>query len=140
MIMTREEMKKALGIPTNLYDRCVGFECSLSYYNEFMRVTSNIDNIIKSHATALKKWPIDRVIFNPPATIVFWSDGTKTVVKAQNEVFDWEKGLAMAVCKKALANNNGYYYNLFKAYEEAGVKAAYEEAMKFESGDEDILI
>ena len=28
---------------------------------------------------------IKNVIFNPPATIVFWSDDTKTVVKAENE-------------------------------------------------------
>ena len=41
---------------------------------------------------------IKDVIFNPPATIVFWMDGTKTVVKDQGEVFyDPEKGIAMAV-------------------------------------------
>ena len=40
------------------------------------------------------------VIFNDPATIVFWSDGTKTVVKAHNEPFNPEKGLAMAIVKK----------------------------------------
>ena len=45
---------------------------------------------------------ISRVIFSAPATIVFWSDGTKTIVKAYNEPFDKEKGLAMAICKKYL--------------------------------------
>ena len=48
------------------------------------------------------------VIFNDPATIVFWSDNTKTVVKAQNEPFDPEKGLAMAICKRALGNEGNY--------------------------------
>ena len=43
---------------------------------------------------------IKRVIFNPPATIVFWTDGTKTVVKTHNEPFDQEKGIAMALVKK----------------------------------------
>ena len=48
---------------------------------------------------------IKDVIFNPPATIVFWMDGTKTVVKDQGEVFyDPEKGMAMAVAKKAFGN------------------------------------
>lgn len=47
---------------------------------------------------------IKKVIFNNPATIVFWADGTKTVVKAKNEDFDPEKGLAMAIAKKALGN------------------------------------
>lgn len=53
---------------------------------------------------------IEKVIFNAPATIVFWKDGTKTVVKAQgDDEFDPEKGLAMAICKKALGNDRDYY-------------------------------
>ena len=52
---------------------------------------------------------ITKVEFNGPATIVFWTDGTKTVVKAQNnEVFDPEKGLAMAIVKKAYGNKGNY--------------------------------
>ena len=100
--------------------------------------------------------PIKKVIFNNPATIVFWEDGTKTVVKTKeiktigmaNELFhkldasqlekfiglksgqmyksfykyetdsfcivicdefDPEKGLAMAIAKKALGNEGNYY-------------------------------
>ena len=61
------------------------------------------------------KFDIKDVIFNNPATIVLWADGTKTVVKAENEEFDPEKGLAMAITKKALGN--GYdYYDTFKKY------------------------
>ena len=57
---------------------------------------------------------ITRVIFNKPATIVFWADGTKTVVKSQGkEKYDKEKGLAMAISKKALGNK-GSYYDTFK--------------------------
>ena len=58
---------------------------------------------------------IKKVIFNAPATIVFWDDGTKTVVKCENEKYDPEKGLAMAVAKKALGNQ-GNYYNQFKKW------------------------
>lgn len=44
---------------------------------------------------------IKRVIFNGPATIVFWSDNTKTIVKCmEGEEFDEEKGIAMAFMKK----------------------------------------
>lgn len=44
---------------------------------------------------------IKRVIFHEPATIVFWNDGTKTVVKCmEGELFDEEKGIAMAFMKK----------------------------------------
>ena len=58
---------------------------------------------------------IKNVIFNDPATIVFWNDGTKTVVKAENEEFDPEKGLAMAISKKVLGNK-GNYYKTFKKW------------------------
>lgn len=61
------------------------------------------------------KSEIKDVIFNNPATIILWSDGTKTVVKAENEPFDPEKGLAMAIAKKALGNDYGYY-DVFKKY------------------------
>ena len=57
---------------------------------------------------------IKNVIFNDPATIVFWSDNTKTVVKAQGEPFDPEKGLAMAICKRALGNEGNYYNEIKK--------------------------
>ena len=53
------------------------------------------------------------VIFNGPATIVKWTDGTKTVVKCRDEAFDKEKGLAMAICKKVMGNK-GNYYNVIK--------------------------
>lgn len=58
---------------------------------------------------------IKKVIFNDPATIVMWSDGTKTIVKANNEPFDKEKGLAMAISKKALGNK-GNFNEVFKKY------------------------
>lgn len=58
---------------------------------------------------------ITNVKFNPPATIVFWSDGTKTVVKAQDgEPFDPEKGLAMAMVKKYLGNKGNYFNEISK--------------------------
>lgn len=61
---------------------------------------------------------IENVIFNEPATIVFWADGTKTVVKCQeDDIFDPEKGLAMAISKKALGNE-GNYCNVIKKWTE----------------------
>lgn len=59
---------------------------------------------------------IRNVIFNEPATIVYWNDGDKTVVKCgKGEKFDPEKGLAMAISKKALGNQ-GNYFNEFKKW------------------------
>ena len=65
--------------------------------------------------TLTKNFSIKNVIFNPPATIVFWSDNTKTVVKCdqEHESYDPEKGLAMAISKKMLGDNKYEYYNTF---------------------------
>lgn len=55
------------------------------------------------------------VIFSGPATIIKWTDGTKTVVKCGKvENFDPEKGLAMAITKKALGNKGNYYETIKK--------------------------
>lgn len=59
---------------------------------------------------------IKNVIFNDPATIVFWTDGTKTVVKCQeDDEFDPEKGLTMAIAKKVYGNK-GSYCNVIKKW------------------------
>lgn len=58
---------------------------------------------------------IKKVIFNDPATIILWADGSKTVVKCDGEDYDPEKGMAMAIAKKALGNK-GNYYNTFKKW------------------------
>ena len=40
---------------------------------------------------------IEKVIFNDPATIVFWVDGSKTVVKTMPDQFD-DKGNLIGEC------------------------------------------
>ena len=69
-----------------------------------------MDDAVNSSRMMIKK-----VIFNNPATIVLWSDGSKTVVKSYFDDYDPEKGLAMAIAKKALGNE-GNYYNVFKKW------------------------
>lgn len=47
----------------------------------------------KKEETNMTAASIKNVIFAPPATIVYWSDGSKTVVKcSKKDVFDPEKG------------------------------------------------
>lgn len=59
---------------------------------------------------------IRKVVFNDPATIVFWSDNTKTVVKCgPDDIFDKEKGLAMAIVKK-MAGNDSRFHKVFKKW------------------------
>ena len=91
---------------------------------EFLAKDLYVDSVHNYHIRKMdtkKKTPtlaiasIKRVIFNPPATIVFWSDGKKTVVKcSKNESFDPEKGLAMAIVKRTQGNCEDYYKDISK--------------------------
>ena len=57
---------------------------------------------------------IDKVLFNPPATIVFWLDGTKTVVKCkEGEEFSEWAGIALCLAKKLYGPN---FHKIFKRH------------------------
>lgn len=74
-------------------------------------------------ATAMNAAVIKNVIFAPPATIVYWSDGSKTVVKcSEKDVFDPEKGLAMAIAKRCGGNKGSYYKEIQNWVEKSGKK------------------
>lgn len=71
------------------------------FYNGFYKDTDSIKPKHPISCITIKK-----VIFNGPATIVFWSDGIKTTVKCtEDDIYDQEKGLAMAICKRVLGDN-----------------------------------
>ena len=74
---------------------------SVRHYREI--INNNNYNQVNQKQLKLN---IREVIFNDPATIVFWLDGTKTIVKkADDELWDPEKGLAMAIIKKYFGTN-----------------------------------
>jgi len=69
----------------------------------------NNTSIVLFNADKTKILPtIEKVIFNDPATVVIWSDGTKTVVKTYNEEFSKEHGLAMAISKKYFGSRSKF--------------------------------
>lgn len=75
--------------------------------------------LVPEKSTTNTRMPeIKDVIFNDPATIVFWEDGTKTIVKCQKgtgDVYSKEAGLAMAIAKKAYGNK-GNFNNIFNRW------------------------
>ena len=111
----------------NKYLEESNLQVTLNGYPTDLRVTQHdlmtLDRVLEQKLNGRRKmnyypanpFAIKDVIFNDPATIVFWEDGTKTVVKAKDEAFDPEKGLAMAFAKKA-QDNRYEYYNVFKHY------------------------
>lgn len=85
----------------SLYDIRNDAEVPINIYHNILNSTYGIGS--------LRIPEIKNVIFNDPATIVFWEDETKTVVKCQDgDEFDPEKGLAMAIAKKAYGNKGSY--------------------------------
>lgn len=75
-----------------------------------------VNEVNEPHIPKIKK-----VHFNPPVTVVLWDDNTKTIVRCENEDFDPEKGLAMAITKKMLGNKGSYFETIkkwVKPYEE----------------------
>ena len=80
-------------------------------------------NAGKKSASAANTAAIKDVIFAPPATIIYWSDGSKTVVKcSEKDVFDPEKGLAMAIAKRCGGNKGSYYKEIQNWVEKSGKK------------------
>lgn len=60
-----------------------------------------LKNMFNSRAQFSFVKAINKVIYNKPATIVLWADGTKTTAKcAEGETFDPEKGLVICALKK----------------------------------------
>ena len=73
--------------------------------NEMKLVTKNYEEF----ATGIKK-----VIFNGPATIVIWVDGSKTVVKcAEGDRYSKFSGLAIAMCKRMYGTDFKRIFNHF---------------------------
>lgn len=59
---------------------------------------------------------IDHIIFHDPHTIVFWKDGSITRVKCQEgDIYDPEKGLAIAIIKHIFGDTN-YFNTIFKKW------------------------
>lgn len=104
-------------------------KCNAKVGNEFdgvvMGVIGLLDEIFGGTDTTneTKKWEksinldeeIDHVVFNDPATIVFWKDGTKTVTKCHaGDTFNKETGLAMCIIRKLTGNK--HYNTVFEKF------------------------
>lgn len=99
----------------------IGRDNNLLMYNYIENDINCISELAKKYSSKEDNdmLKIKNVIFNNPATIVFWEDRTKTVVKCQKgDIYDKEKGLAMAIAKKALGTNKSKsnYCDIFEKW------------------------
>lgn len=120
--------------------RCVGYKRKERYFtvgkvydvvdgeitNDNGCTYMNHDDVIKFLSTWYRFKKVDddssisRVIFNDPATIILWADGTKTIAKTHgDDAFDPEKGFAVACAKKLLGNGDAFRMEFSKWAPEA---------------------
>lgn len=120
----KKDCGTAISFEEDYIDDTVKLTCKVSREkldSELRKV--NNDNLARKISSIKPFFVIDfpeikKVIFNGPATIVLWSDGTKTVVKYQEgdaNPYSTLTGLALCFSKKALGNN-GKYYDTFKKW------------------------
>ena len=84
------------------------------YYNKVEGAKTDMN--CKCNRSTVNHPEIKNVYFNDPVTVVMWNDGTKTIVRcSENDFYDPEKGLAMAIVKKAYGNDNKFH-KVFKKW------------------------
>ena len=82
--------------------------------------------VIADMGIPVKQPKVKQVIFNPPATIVNWTDGTKTVARcAPEDKFNEEFGFAMACAKKLVKP-----YETFQDYIKRAIRVKAKPAKK----------
>lgn len=113
-------------------DTCVDCTIYPTIFNETGLESIYIESINKAisdsykcflnhhYGSRSKSLQIKKIIFNGPATIVMWNDGTKTVVKQSKfDDYDYEKGFAMCVVKKIFGDQyNAIRKMVVKSYED----------------------
>ena len=99
---------------TNRIDDIVTASLSFGYYDEVKGVKPTMNRKYKQNT--INPLEIKNVYFNDPVTVVIWKDGTKTIVRcSENDFYDPEKGLAMAIVKKAYGNDSKFH-KIFKKW------------------------
>ena len=79
---------------------------------------------------------IKKIMYKPPATIVFWNDGTKTVAVCEEEdAYNKELGFALCVLKKKYGNKKVHdmldkYVHSASKYSKDDVTMAWEDEPK----------
>lgn len=109
------QFEELLAHPINLHD---------SEIIEIARLNRLITEVRESNermrCNCINPYGIKKIIYNPPATIVFWEDGKKTVVKTmEGTVFNPYHGFTAALAKRVYGSStrvNKIVWNGHQAY------------------------
>lgn len=103
---------------------------------EFPLDTPWLEEIKDANTGAYMIPEVREIRYNGPATIVFWEDNTKTVVKVQpgELCYDPNKAFAMAVCKKLFGNKfNRHLTEAQKAFKKCYEEECEKEYIRFDN-------
>lgn len=89
------------------------YGCGRSRYQRDLTAFSILEKSLQTNSNNFRinhhMFGISKVISHDPATIVFWKDGTKTVVKCQEgDTYDLEKGILYAIIRKVYGEGRNY--------------------------------
>lgn len=89
------------------------YGCGRSRYQRDINALGILEKSLKTNSNNFRinhhMFGISKVISHDPATIVFWKDGTKTVVKCQEgDAYDLEKGILYAIIRKVYGEGRNY--------------------------------
>lgn len=105
---------------------CCGYKTKTYTYDELL-----IPSAMKKYEPEFITLDVDRIVFNDPATIVFWADGTKTIVKrSPKEKPNKYNAFCAAVTKRIFGNNS----QIRKAVESGFDQIAHNKANKVKKG------
>lgn len=90
----------AFSVPTVELTRAEKAELMSQYNRPVIMPREVVERVVCPHGG---KFTIDHVLFNGPATIVFWKNGEKTIVVSRNgEMYDKETDLALCFTLRQL--------------------------------------
>ena len=93
-----------------------------------MKITTKYEDLEKALLNTIVRDSIKKVIFNPPATVIIWANGEKTISKCgPNDDWDPEKGFAMAMLKHYVGKSNLGWF--MRKYVEPQIKKEEDESL-----------
>lgn len=125
-----EEIEGTVKMSETHYAIYEGFSNAIDQY------TKNLKDLQNQFFGTYKIPEVREIRYNGPATIVFWEDNTKTVVKMQPDeaYYDPDKAFAMAVCKKLFGNKfNRHLTEAQKAFKKCYEEECEKECIRFDN-------
>ncbi len=102
-----EAPKYTMWEDSNILCEYPNFDRWFDRWNDVRNILNDVT--VTNNFIGVSEESIEKVIFNPPATVVYFKDGSKVVVKTtEDDVFNPEVGLAMAIVKRIFGSRSNY--------------------------------